>query len=241
MVDLHCHILPGLDDGPPDMETSLEMAQLAVADGIDTIVATPHVLSGKPLPAAQIRAATQALNETLRQREIELVVLPGAEVEMQARLPELVRTGQIMTPGDKGKYLLIELPFMGIPRLLEQMCFELQVTGITPILAHPERTELGGRKPQILEALVERGCLLQVNAGSVLGRNGRQSRRVALDLLRSGLAQILASDAHDPYYRPPELSTARTELVQAAKNVNFDRLVEDVPRSIIEPTKGDVT
>ena len=113
--------------------------------------------------------------------------------------------------------------------------------GVTPVLAHPERSALGNRKPEILQALVERGCLLQVNVDSMLGGNGRQIRRVALDLLRSGRAQILASDAHDPYHRPPELSAGRKELAQAVKNINFDRLVEDVPRRIIDPPKEDGT
>ena len=110
MVDLHCHILPGVDDGSPDIATSLEMARVAVADGIDTIVATPHVLSPDLLPATQIRAVTEELNAALRQHEIKLMVLPGAEVEMQPGLPELLRAGQLMTLGDKSGHLLIEPP-----------------------------------------------------------------------------------------------------------------------------------
>lgn len=239
MVDLHCHILPGLDDGSPDLETSLEMAQVAVGDGIDTIVATPHVASGSPLSPAQIRTATQAMNVVLREHDIHLVVLPGAEVEAQTRLPELVRGGQVVTLGDKGRHLLIEIPLVGIPQLLEQMCFELQLVGITPVLAHPERTELGSRKREILETLVQRGCILQANVDSVLGHNGRRIRRLTLDLLRSGLVQVLSSDAHDPHYRPPELSGARKELARSLKNIDFDMLVEELPRSIIEGPRED--
>ena len=239
MVDLHCHILPGVDDGAPDLETSLEMAKVAAADGIDTIVATPHLLVDNPLSPAEIRTVTQTLNQALCEEEIDLVVLPGAEVEVQPGLAELLRDQQLVTLGDKGSHLLIEIPFVGIPQLLEQICFELQIAGVTPVIAHVERTQVAARQPEILPVLVERGCLLQVNVDSVLGHNGPRIRRVALELLRSGLAEILASDAHDSYHRPPELSPACKELQRAIMNINMDMLIEDVPRSIIAVSKED--
>ena len=237
MVDLHCHILPGIDDGAPDMETSLEMAQIAVADGIDTVVATPHASSTNPLSPSEIRAATQAFNEALRQQQIDLVVLPGAEVEAQLQMVELLRGKQLITIGDRGRHLLIETPFVGIPQFLEQICFELQIAGITPVLAHPERSELARQQPEVLQKLAERGCLLQVNADSVLGRAGRDAKRLAVSLLRTGQAQILASDAHDAHYRPPRLSSARNKLERAVKDINFQMLTDRVPRSIIDSPK----
>ena len=237
MVDLHCHILPGIDDGSPDMQTSLEMAQIAVADGIDTLVATPHLSPTNPLAPSEIRAATQALNEALAQQQIELLVLPGAEVEAQPELAQLLKAGQLVTVGDRGGHLLVETPFVGIPQFLEQMCFELQIAGITPVLAHPERSQLANQQPEVLQRLVERGCLLQINVDSVLGQAGREAKRLALDLLQTGGGRILASDAHDTHHRPPRLSPAQQELERAVKNINFEMLVEHVPRSIIEPVK----
>ena len=237
MVDLHCHILPGVDDGSPDMATSLEMAEIAVADGIDTVVATPHLSTDNPLSPSEIRAATQAFNEALRQQQIDLVVLPGAEVEAQLQMVESLRGKQLITIGDRGRHLLIETPFVGIPQFLEQICFELQIAGVTPVLAHPERSELARQQPEVLQRLAERGCLLQVNVDSVLGRAGRDAKRLAVSLLRTGQAQILASDAHDVRHRPPRLSPAQQELERAVKNINFQILVDTLPRQIIEPAK----
>lgn len=218
------------------MQTSVEMAQIAAADGIDVIVATPHLSSVSPLSPSEIRAATQRLNKALESRHIDLTVLPGAEVEARPNLAQLLRDDQLVTLADRGGHLLIETPFVGIPQFLEQMCFELQIAGAVPILAHPERSELALLRPEILEQLAERGCLLQVNVDSVLGQAGREARRLAFGLLRTGQAYILASDAHDASYRPPQLSPARKELERAVKSIDFQMLVEDMPRSIIDPS-----
>ncbi len=239
MIDLHCHILPGLDDGATDLQAALEMAQVAADDGIDIVVATPHVSSVNSLSPDEIRMATQALNEALQQQNIDLTIVPGAEVEAQPQLVKLLKSGQLVTLGDNGTHLLIETAFVGVPQFLEQMCFELQVVGVTPVLAHPERSELAVRQPEILSKLAERGCLLQVNASSILGQAGRRVKAIALDLLRSGQAQVLASDAHDLRYRPPQLSPARKELERVVKNIDFQMLVDRMPHGIINSVQGE--
>ncbi len=166
-------------------------------------------------------------------KQIDLTILPGAEVEDRPNLAGLLKDDELLTVADNGRHLLIETPFVGIPQFLEQMCFELQIIGITPILAHPERSELARRCPEILEKLVDRGCLLQINVASVLGQSGRESRRLALRLLQTGQAHILASDAHDANFRPPQLSLVRKELERMVKNIDFQMLVDGIPRSII--------
>ncbi len=254
MIDLHCHILAGLDDGAADLETSLAMAEIAVADGIETIVATPHVgvgggrrpqmffpyattsvrteAGGATVPEI-VRAATAELNEALIERGLALTILPGMEVEAHPEVAWLVRQGEFLALGDQGKYLLLEVPLAGIPTYLEQLCFELQIAGITPILAHPERSELLRQEPGVCERLVERGCLMQVNADSVRGRQGRTVRNIATDLIREGLAHILSTDAHNASSRPPRLSDARDAVVQIADEDTFLRMTEVVPRAVL--------
>ncbi len=254
MIDLHCHILAGLDDGAADLQTSLAMAEIAVADGIETIVATPHVSirgTGRPhmffpyaTSSAQaevegatvpeiVRAATAELNEALVERGLALTILPGMEVEAQPEVATLVREGEFLGLGDQGKYLLLEVPFGGIPTYLEQLCFELQIAGVTPILAHPERSELLVQEPGICERLVERGCLLQVNADSLRGRQGRAIRTLTIELIRRGLAIILSSDAHNIGSRPPMLSDVRDAVARVTDEDTFVEMTEVVPRTVV--------
>jgi len=233
MIDLHCHILPGLDDGSPDLATSLEMARIALDDGIETIVATPHwFVDAGPTPA-QIRTATRQLQAALADGDLPLTVLPGAEVRADPQLAEMVRCDEVITVADGGEYLLMEPPFIGIPNYLEQLCFELQVAGITPILAHPERAEIAQHQPEMYERLVERGCLIQVNAPSLHGEYGRTIAEIAADLIRRGLAHIVASDAHNTTSRPPVISDVRRAVVQGAGENAFRKMTELVPSKII--------
>ena len=242
MIDLHCHILPGLDDGSPDLATSLAMARIALDDGIETIVATPHWLVDIGPTPAQIRTAAQQLQTALVDHNIPLTVLPGAEVRADPELPAMVRRDEVMTLADDGRYLLLEPPFIGIPNYLEQLCFELQIAGITPILAHPERAEVAQREPELYERLVARGCLIQVNAPSLHGDYGRTIAEIAADLIRRGLAHIVASDAHNATSRPPVLSDARQAVVQAAGEAAFRQMTELVPSRIIAGRQaGDST
>jgi len=233
MIDLHCHILPGLDDGSPDLASSLEMARVALADGIETIVATPHCFVDAGPTPDQIRTATRQLQAALADGDLPLTVLPGAEVRAHPQLAEMVSRGEVMTVADGGDYLLIEPPFIGIPNYLEQLCFELQIAGITPILAHPERVDLVRSQPELCERLVERGCLIQVNAPSLHGQYGRVIRRIAADLIRRELVHIVASDAHNATSRAPVLSKARRAVVQAAGEDAFRDMTELVPSKII--------
>ncbi len=233
MIDLHCHILPGLDDGSPDLATSLEIAHIALNDGIETIVATPHwFVDAGPTPA-QIRTAVQQLQAALVDHNLPLTVLPGAEVRADPELAAMIRRNAVMTLADRGEYLLLEPPFIGVPNYLEQLCFELQIAGITPILAHPERAEIAQHQPELYERLVARGCLIQVNAPSLHGEYGRTIAEIAADLIRRGLAHIVASDAHNATSRPPVLSDVRQAVVQAAGEDAFRKMTELVPSRII--------
>jgi len=233
MIDLHCHILPGLDDGAEDLDTALAMAQIAWDDGIEVIVATPHVnIAGKPTPD-EIRAATADLNQAIAAQGLALTVLPGAEVEAHPGVVALVREGELLTVADQGNYLLLEPPFVAIPTYLEQLCFELQIAGVNPILAHPERSELLTQRPEVYQNLADRGCLIQVNASSLRGRKSDAVRNKAVQLIRDGLVHILATDGHDCRWRPPRLSDVREVVVRASDEHTFTQMTEFVPGRIV--------
>lgn len=239
MIDLHCHILPGVDDGAPDLDTSVAMAQMALADGIETIVATPHV-SGRGYPRPdEIRSATEQLNKVLSDRGRAPEILAGAEVRADLNLAELVAGGDILTLADQGNYLLVEPPFVGVPAYLEQLCFELQIAGITPILAHPERTDLVLQRPEVYRRLVSRGCLMQVNAASIRGDNGERIRKITVSLIRERLAHILSSDAHNCRGRPPLLSDLSEAVAQAGDEHTFIEMTELTPYQILGKQEDD--
>jgi protein-tyrosine phosphatase len=145
----------------------------------------------------------------------------------------MISRGEVMTVADRGNYLLLEPPLVGVPNYLEQLCFELQIAGITPLLAHPERTELYRQDPEIYQRLAERGCLIQVNAASIRGSEGRTTRNNSLSLLRDGIADVLASDAHNASSHPPVISNVRRDVSRAAEKDTFRQMTEVVPGKII--------
>jgi len=212
VIDLHSHILPGVDDGAADADASLELARAAVADGIEVLAATPHVRRDYPTPVETMERLVRELRTALRAEEIPLELLPGGELALDAlgRLDddELRRFG---LGGNEG-YLLIEFPYVGFPLQLRDIVFGLRMRGFRPVLAHPERNGEVQASPERLEPLVEGGALVQVTAASVDGRLGRASKTAAARLLELGLAHLLASDAHAPTLREIGMSSAAAEL-----------------------------
>ncbi len=207
-VDIHCHLLPGIDDGSPDWETSLAMARMAVADGTRTIIVTPHQLGNfSQNRGDSIRQLTGQLQEVLRQHKIPLEIMPGADVRIEDNMLELLGSGEVLSLGDKRQHVLLELPHeLYFP--LESLLTELNRRGMTGILSHPERNHGILREPALLPALVDAGCLMQVTAGSLMGTFGRQSQQLAEWMLGQGLVHLLASDAHGIKSRRPLLGRA---------------------------------
>ncbi len=209
MIDLHSHILPGLDDGAGDMDESLAMAEFAHKDGITTMVATPHVLPGVfDNDKATILAAVDRLNEAIQERNIALSVLPGAEYYLEPEIPQKLARGELLTINDRASHLLVELPSDSVPAYTSQLLYELQLQGITPIIAHPERNLGFMKQPALLRELVSRGMLAQVTSTSITGWFGQRVKRTAISFLEQGLVQILGSDAHAAKGRAPLLSSA---------------------------------
>jgi protein-tyrosine phosphatase len=230
VIDLHSHILPGIDDGAESIETALEMARSAVEDGIRTLAATPHVRSDYPTAPGDMEELVASVRARLDEAAIPLELLPGGEIALDF-LPDLDDDAlRRFGLGGNTRYLLLETPYYGWPLGLDQTFFQLRLRGFTPVLAHPERNEEVQERPELLERLVEAGALVQVTAASADGRLGSAVQRTALRLIRNGLAHMLASDAHAPTVRQVGLSGAAEAIGDAAL---AEWLTEGVPGAIV--------
>jgi protein-tyrosine phosphatase len=208
LVDIHCHLLPGMDDGAKHWGESLAMARMAVADGTSTVVATPHQLGNfSQNKGDDIRRRTAELQNRLDAEQIPLRVLPGADVRIEPELVAGLVCGEVLTLGDHGMHVLLELPHeLYLP--LEPLLSELSRRGMTAILTHPERNLGILRQPSVVAPLVDAGCLLQVTAGSLCGSMGGECQKFSEWLLSEGMVHFLATDAHGPQLRRPRLRRA---------------------------------
>jgi protein-tyrosine phosphatase len=204
LVDLHSHILPGVDDGAPDIETAIAMARTAAADGIRVMVATPHVSFEYDLDPREVGRQVGELNLVLAREEVPLAVLPGGEIAL-TRLAALDAPALRLLSLGAGPYLLVETPYAGSAPFLEEVLFDLDLRGFRTILAHPERCAMFQDDQDRLARLVERGVLCSVNAGSMAGQFGRRVRDFVVHLFREGVVHNVASDAHDDDVRRAEL------------------------------------
>jgi protein-tyrosine phosphatase len=204
MIDLHCHVLPGIDDGPGTMAGSLALARAAVAAGAHTLVATPHVSTRYPNDAMTIAPLVEALREQLSAEGIALELLPGAEIAL-TRLPD-IQPDQLSRLGlGGGPWLLIECPFAPTIGGLEDILLGLPRRGHRVVLAHPERCSTFQHDPELLARLVDSGIVTSITAGSLVGQFGDRARRLALELVHRGLVHNVTSDAHDHVHRPPSV------------------------------------
>jgi protein-tyrosine phosphatase len=213
-VDIHCHLVPHVDDGPGSWEESLKMARMAADDGIGTIVATPHQLGnfGRNQPD-MIRAGVAHLRQLLREHNVPLTVLPGADVRVEEALVPNLKKGTVLTLADRRKHVLLELPHeLYFP--LTSVLADLRAIRITAILSHPERNHGLQSDRHVIGQMVAAGCLMQVTAGSLVGTFGTDSQRTAEWMLRRGLVHFVATDAHGAEARRPLLHRAYQRVVR---------------------------
>lgn len=212
MVDIHCHILPGVDDGSPSLEHSLQMARMAVREGIGTVIATPHHANGKyDNPAGRTQENVKRLTVELKRQDIPLQVCPGQEVRVYSDLISDMDNGSLFTLNGS-RYLLIEFPSHRIPPSIKELIHELKVMQITPILAHPERNKEIAENPAQLFELIEFGVLCQLTSHSITGLFGPAIRNLSLDMCRRNWIHFISSDAHNVTQRPFSLREAYAEI-----------------------------
>jgi protein-tyrosine phosphatase len=237
VIDLHSHILPGLDDGPATMAGSLELARAAVGAGTRTILATPHINDDAAIDPARIAAGLEELRAALADADIPLEVLAGGEIAIWRLIDLDVDTLKALALGG-GPYLLVESPFSPVVGDFEPMVLDLHARGHRVLLAHPERCPAFQRDPARLERLVGAGALVQITAGSMTGAFGSTVRRFTVSILREGLAHVVASDAHDNVRRPPGLHAGFPALERELPGLGGQErwLTELVPRAVLDGT-----
>lgn len=207
MIDIHCHILPGMDDGAKNIEDSLIMAKQAAKEGIHTIIATPHLNNHYDNRKPLIISKVNELNQALIENGIDVKILPGQEPRIYGEIIEDFDRNEIQTLNNS-QYQFIEFPSSHVPRYTERLLFDIQVKGLTPIIVHPERNSEIIERPEILYNLVEKGALTQVTASSLSGYFGKNIKNFSIQLIESNLTHFIASDAHNVVNRSFKMDEA---------------------------------
>lgn len=198
LIDLHCHMLPGVDDGAKDLPFALDMARAAVNEGISHILLTPHHMDGDYTNhRSDVLNRVANFQQSIRNTEIPLTVFPGQEVHLTGDLLKAIDANDVLYMDEGGRYLLLELPHSGVPEYTEDMIFELKTRGITPVIAHPERNHGFQKHPDKLYDFVTMGCLTQLTSSSYLGIFGKDVEKLTSKIIDSGMGFVFASDAHN--------------------------------------------
>jgi len=224
LVDVHCHLLAGLDDGPRTLEDAVEMCRMAWAEGTRVVAATAHLGPRWPRAAPKgIRTATRQLVAELKKTDLAMTVYPSAEVDVQPEMEELWRRGELLGVSDRNAYLLIELPMNVFVDLRDTVRRFMEI-GIRPILAHPERYADMLHQPGRLEELVRTGCLVQVSSDNITSPSCPEDARALKGWFRRGLVHLIGSDGHSPRSRPPRMAEAYRTIAGWVGNDAADRL-----------------
>ena len=240
MIDLHCHILPGVDDGAATLDDAVAMARVAASDGILAAVATPHGAEWAYCGSAEeTKNRVQDVQAALAQANVALDLLPGLEAHLRPEMGAACTRGEIYTL-NSSRYLLVEFPLQALPVYADQALFNLQLRGIVPIIAHPERNQAIVAGPELLWRMVEKGMLTQITAGSLVGEFGAKTREVAELLVRHRMAHIIASDSHSAMWRAPRLSAAVERASDLIGPRDAEAMVVDIPRAIVNDEIVDV-
>lgn len=227
MVDIHCHLLPLVDDGPSSVEQMLRLAKQAANEGVTRIIATPHLFHPQfETTEVDVVLTVAEVNVLLNQRNIPVVVSPGHEIRLTDDLIEEVRTGVALSLAGS-RYLLIEFPSTGIPSYTRQVFAELISDGYIPIIAHPEKNKAIIQNPTLLFDLISNGAISQVTCASLIGKYGKDVQRFAIALLENGLAHLVASDAHHTEKRPFYWKQCRKFLEQELEEWLFEEIYDN--------------
>lgn len=224
MIDLHCHLLPGIDDGSKSMNISLRLAQEAVENGVTHALLTPHHMNGRYVNHKKdVIKRTDNFRKELKKHNIPLTVFPGQEVRINGQLLEALDEDDILFADETNRYLMLEFPSNDVPNYTSKMVFALQSRGITPVIVHPERNTEIMDHPELLLNLLKKGCLSQVTASSYVGTFGKRVQRFSEQLISHGQCYIFASDAHDLPGRKYEMRQAFDKLCRDFGNELADK------------------
>src|SRR4029079_2921983 len=233
MIDLHCHILPGIDDGAADLSVSIAMAKAFVTDGVSVVACTPHILPGLYHNSGpQIRKAAAQLQQVLDKEGIALLLVPGADNHIVPNFIAELRSGHLLSLDD-ARYALVETPHHVAPPRLEDLFFSILVAGYVPVLTHPERLTWINSHYEMVQRLANAGVWMQLTAGSLAGAFGRNARYWAERMLDEGYAHILATDAHDVAGRPPNLRAGRDLASKRVGDLEAENMVMTRPRGML--------
>lgn len=234
LIDIHTHILPGLDDGARSWDEAVAMARGAVKDGIEAVIATPHIYENSVITPEELCEKARQLQDMLGSQGIKLCVLPGAEVHLAIDLPDRFRDGNLQTLANGGRYLLVEFPFGSLPLYTDEVLFELQADGVIPIIAHPERNESVQKDPNRLYSMIRKGMLAQLTGSSLHGGFGSRVEYTAKLLLKHNLVHILASDGHRADRRRVLLGKASCSVADLAGHETAQAMTIVNPRRITQ-------
>jgi protein-tyrosine phosphatase len=241
MIDLHCHILPDLDDGANDWGQAVAMARVACGDGITDIVCTPHWVPGKydntrPVVMEQVDTFRRILAEAA----IPLKIHAGMELRLDITIPGRIRSGELLTVADRCVYALIELPDESLPDHLDEFFWNLAMQHIKPVISHVERNSVFRDEPRRLFSLVVKGCLTQITAASLVGNLTSEVREFAAFLLENRLAHIMVTDSHGLRTRKPILSEGFAAATAIVGEKAARRMVYDIPQKILNGQYIDI-
>lgn len=209
MIDIHCHILPGIDDGAKTMEDSVDMAKAALEEGIHTIIATPHHKNGKYTNIkSDILPLVDRVNTRLKEEGVDVTILPGQEVRIFGEVIEDFKRGDILLLNGDSQYLFIEFPSNHVPRYTERLLYDIQLAGLTPVIVHPERNSELIERPEKLYELVKNGACTQVTASSLTGYFGKKIQKFSQQIIEANLTHFIASDAHNTHNRNFKMNEA---------------------------------
>lgn len=236
MIDLHCHILPGLDDGAQNLEEAVAMAKAAEEDGIEKIVATPHLFRDDFFfeDLSIIEEKREELVQTLKNNHIKVEILAGAEVHISHNLIDEIRKNRRFLVLDKSSYMFVEFPPEHVYSGVKELFFELMSEGITPIIAHPERNSFFFHHPTLLYELIQMGGLAQANSGSFSGMFGREVEEAVFRFLKLNLIHFIGSDGHNRHSKVPKLSEAVKRIEALIGEGRAKALVKDNPQAVLD-------
>lgn len=233
MIDIHCHILPYIDDGAKNMKEAIEMAKIAYEEGIAKIIATPHYIEDNGYPSQHvISQIMEELQIAIKSEGIEVEIFRGSEAYLTYNLPLLITNRKIPTINNT-KYLLIELPMLNMPIYIDDVIYKLKLMNITPIIAHPERYRYVMKNPNLLIKYIDMGALCQINSGSIIGKFGKDIMKTAKTLIYHDMVHFVASDGHSSSIREPRLKNAYKKVIDLYGKEKSEELFNLNPQKII--------